>query len=620
MRAPAVATLDFETEAIQKRPLYPPRPVGFSLKRVGEKKSRYYAFGHPEGNNCTFDQAHEVLLDLHRSGEQVLFHNAKFDTDELKTFFGIELPWDRIHDTMFAIFLEDPHASTFALKPSAERLLGLPSTERDELNDWLVQHQPVAGTRITSKNAGAYISYAPGGIVGKYADGDVTRTERIFKMLWPKLHAADMLAAYDRERKLMPILLRNEEEGVQMDVKALRADLATYQQAINDADAWLAKRLKSKDLNMDSNDEVADALERAGIVTEFKTTDTGKRSVAKKNITEDMFSDRKVFQALGYRNRLATCLGTFMGPWLAMAEEGDGRINTNWNQVRQSSSGDNSRGTRTGRLSSNPNLQNIPKGFGTGKDADFVHPAFLKVPELPLMRRYVLPDKGGVFCHRDYNQQELRILAHFENDKLMQAYIDDPELDVHTFVQEQIESVAGLHMEREAVKVLNFGMVYGMGLQKLADGIQCEVEDARKIKTAQRQALPGLDALNRTLKDYGKQDMPIRTWGGRLYYCEAPKIINGKKQTFEYKLLNYLIQGSAADCTKEAIIRYDEMKKEGRFLATVHDEINISAPKAAVKSEMAILREAMESVAFDVHMKSDGKIGKNWSDLTKFKD
>ena len=91
-------------------------------------------------------------------------------------------------------------------------------------------------------------------------------------------------------------------------------------------------------------------------------------------------------------------------------------------------------------------------------------------------------------------------------------------------------------------------------------------------------------------------------------------------QTFEYKLLNYLIQGSAADCTKEAIIRYDAVRQESRFLVTVHDEINISAPAKAIKKEMALLREAMQSVEFDVPMLSDGKTGPRWSSLTKFEE
>ena len=97
-------------------------------------------------------------------------------------------------------------------------------------------------------------------------------------------------------------------------------------------------------------------------------------------------------------------------------------------------------------------------------------------------------------------------------------------------------------------------------------------------------------------------------------------MIQGRMCTFEYKLLNYLVQGSAADCTKEAIIRYDEAKQHGRFLVTVHDEINVSASKKYAKSEMAILREAMESIEFGLPMLSDGESGSNWADLIAFQE
>ena len=80
-------------------------------------------------------------------------------------------------------------------------------------------------------------------------------------------------------------------------------------------------------------------------------------------------------------------------------------------------------------------------------------------------------------------------------------------------------------------------------------------------------------------------------------------------------MLNYLIQGSAADCTKQALINYDSVRKESRFLVTVHDEINISALKKAAKQELELLRQAMEAVEFSVPMLSDAKMGPTWGQL-----
>lgn len=624
-KAPRVITIDFETEGIEQRPVYPPRPVGFSILKPGQKKSRYYAWGHPCENNCSFEEARNALLEAWESDVPLLFHNAKFDVDVAEVHMKMPpLRWERIHDTLFMLAEVDPYAPSLSLKPSAERLLGMAPEERDAVKDWVIANIPEAKKKPSSW--GAYICKAPGKLVGTYADGDVVRTKALFDKLYPEVLEGGMGTAYDRERRLLRVLLANEREGICADLDAMVRDREVYIKAIEAADAWLRKRLNAPDLNVDSDAELAAVLEREGIVTEWEMTKTGKKSTAKKSMTVDKFSDAKVASVLGYRGRASTCISVFMDNWIRMAQHGNGRIFTNWNQVRQSHGNDNA-GARTGRMSSNPNLQNIPKGW-YDKDDGYVHPKFLKaLPELPLMRRYILPDSygkrdQGVFLHRDYNQQELRILAHFEDGKLMTAYNENPRLDVHDFVKDEIERVSGIKLERRAVKVLNFGMVYGMGLAKLAVGIHSTVEDARRIKNAQGAAIPGLKELNKTIVARGKAGLPIATWGGRLYYTEPPQPskFGSGMQTFEYKLLNYLIQGSAADCTKEAVIRYDEARQDSRFLVTVHDEINLSAPSRAVAKEMKILREVMQSVEFDVPMLSDGKFGPNWGSLSKYEE
>lgn len=610
--------VDFETDAIDSRPRYPPKPVGFSIKFPEDRKSRYYAWGHPINNNCSRNDARKVLLGAWKSGQPILFHHAKFDCDVAETHLDMPpLPWHRVHDTMYLLFLYDPHAKSLSLKPAAEKILGMPPEEQEAVRQWLIDN------KIVKKNDskwGAHIAKAPGDLVGVYADGDTMRTLKLFNKIYPEIIRRGMGPAYDRERELMPILLENERQGIRVDLPKLREDAAIYSNAIVVADNWLRRKLKVKDLNIDADKDLAEALDNAGVVAEWTLTETGQKSVAKKNLTVEMFRDKKVASVLGYRNRLSTCVGTFMLPWLNTAENSGGIIYTNWNQVRQSSDGNNSfSGARTGRMSSNPNFQNIPKSFDD-KDDGYVHPKFTTLPELPFMRQYILPDKGGVFCHRDYNQQELRILAHFEDDLLCAGYNENARLDVHDYVQQEIENIYGIHLERRAVKVLNFGMIYGMGLGKLAVGIHSTVEEAKRIKNAQLEAIPGLKALSKDIQARGKAGDAIKTWGGREYFSEEPKIINGRRQTFDYKLLNYLIQGSAADCTKQSIINYHHAKKHGRFLLTVHDETNLSVPKAAVKEEMKILRECMQAVKFDVPMLSDGKTGKNWASLTKFKE
>lgn len=620
VRVPKVNVIDYESFKIEQRPKYPPKPTSVSIQRIGEKKPKFYAWGHPEENNCDEALPRQIMHDIVRSGESMLFHNANFDVDIMQTHWGVgDIDWRRIHDTMFLLFLHDPHSRTLSLKPMSEKILGMAPEERDAVRNWVLAHkaqlEAVHG-KFTPKEAGAFIAYAPGSLVGPYANGDVTRTHALFKYLYPIIDEDGMMASYDRERQLMPILLESERRGVRLDMPGLERDIPIYQNAKATADAWLRKILKAPNLNIDSDREVAEALYQAGVVTSFKLTPTGQRSTAKKNLTPDMFSNAKIASALGYRNRMGTILGTFLENWREMGSH-NGRIHTSWNQVRNSEGSGG--GARTGRMSCKPSLMNIPTDFDDKGDF-YVHPEHLKVPHLPMVRDYVLPEKGHLFGGRDYNQQELRILGHFEDGMLMEAYQENPELDTHSYVKAEVEGILLREIKRKIIKEINFGTIYGQGVPSLAEKLNEEVGVIKQIKDAQLVALPGLKALNEGIKKAAKNGLPIRTWGGRLYYKEEGIVINGRKIDFGYKLLNYLIQGSAADCTKQAIINYDAVKKDGIFLCSVHDENNISAPKKAMKAELRILGEAMADVKFDVAMLSEPYMGPSWGKVEKYKE
>ena len=260
-------TIDFETKAIQRRPVYPPEPVGVALKHNGSR-GRYLSWGHPEGNNSTFEMAHAALRRAYDSGEELLFHNAKFDLEVATKFFNLPMvPWQRYHDTMFQVFLEDPYARSFALKPSAERILSLLPEERDAVQDWLIEHRVVARN---AKDWGAYICEAPADLVGRYAIGDVDRTYALHKHLLPWIKQMGMLESYDRERQVMPILLRNEQQGMRVDADLLAADVARYQRELERADDWLRKKLKTPGLNIDATEDLADALRGEQRIVQYR--------------------------------------------------------------------------------------------------------------------------------------------------------------------------------------------------------------------------------------------------------------------------------------------------------------------------------------------------------------
>src|SRR3989304_2994770 len=124
-----------------------------------------------------------------------------------------------------------------------------------------------------------------------------------------------------------------------------------------------------------------------------------------------------------------------------------------------------------------------------------------------------------------------------------------------------------------------------MGSRELAYRLGIDEGEARKVRRAYLNLFPGLRNLQDDLKYRASVNRSIRTWGGREYYCQPPTFIEGRLRSYDYKLLNYLIQGSAADVTKESLCRLWEAGLPGRFLLSVHDEISYSITGSAKQVE-----------------------------------
>jgi len=629
---------------IKKVPEYPPEPVGVSIKWP-ERPSHYYAWGHETGgNNCSFEEGRWKLEEAWLSDLPTLFHHAKFDLAVAYKRMGLmPLPWDRVHDTMHLAFLADPHSRAIDLKGLAEELLGWAPEARDAVAEWLGEHadallnefgikirfkQGVKPKQANKVSMGENLAYVPGNIVEPYASGDTERTAAIFDHLWPLIIENGMSASYDRERQVMPIFLENELEGIRVDMDRLRPDVAAFREHRGRAEEWVRQRLKVPDLNLDSDEQYAEALSREDIVDDDAWTWTagsktwqasggerGKgpiRSVSKDNLKPKHYNDPRIASAYGYYKKTGKLLGDFMEPWLEQGAANEGYVTTTWNQTRGFDSG-----TRTGRPSTkNPNFLNIAKKL-EGRSDGYRHPDFLDVTPLPLVRRYILPDEDSVFIHRDFDGQELRIFAHFEQGELFHRFLTDPRTDVHDFIRERVLDLTGHEFERTIIKNSNFGKIYGAGVPRIMELMQCGRGEAHRFSGIHGQAMPGIDILNEEIKRVVRSGDPIKTWGGRLYFPEEPKRVKGRWMDFEYKLLNYIVQGSAAECTKEALIRWynhPDRDKSDRFLVTVYDEINISARFERWRQAMKCLREAMESIELDVPMLSSPKIGFNWGD------
>jgi DNA polymerase I-like protein with 3'-5' exonuclease and polymerase domains len=602
--------VDFETDGIEARPKYPPVPRGVAIWVPG-RKPQYLAWGHPTANNCTKEKAQAILQDIWKGTRELLFFHAMFDLDVAETHMGCKLPpWHRVHDALFSLFLKYPHSPSLQLKPASEMILGMKPEEQDAVRNWLVDH----GVITKTQNHGPFICQAPGDVVGRYAIGDLTRTAGLHEKCWGELDAGERVA-YDRERKLLPILLRNAREGMRFDVDRAEKDMPAYEAAVVRADDWLRKRLAAPSLNIDSDKDLGQALDEMKIVTEWNyTPKTKERSTSKKFMTIDRFHDKDVFHVLAYRNKLSTALSLNLRDWSAAARAANGRIFTDWRQVR-SGRGAEIDGARTGRLTCSK-FANVPKDFEDKNDG-YLHPTVIKVPELPLVRRYILADYRQRWGHLDWSQQEFRLMGHYAEGEVLAAYQADPRTDFHVLMDKRLQTEAGLALQRRQVKIVNFMLKYGAGAGRLAAELRIPVMEAKSIAAGVKAATPAIVALDQELKERANRGEPVRTWGGRRYYVEAPHFVEkyGRVMDFGYKMLSYLIQGSGADMMKEALIRYDDIKKDGRMVVTVYDEANISAPAKALKAECALLRQAMESMECDVPMLTDTEVGPSWGEL-----
>lgn len=610
-------TIDFETEAIGDRPdNYPPPPVGVAIQEPG-KSPKYLAWGHPTENNSCYETAAYVLRCLWKSGRDLLFHNAPFDLEVANEWFDLPYPpWHKVHDTQLLAFLDNPHSKALGLKPLADTLLNMPPDEQTELQDWILVNVPEAKRAKTQW--GKYICKAPGKLVGRYAKGDVVRTRKLFDLFMtgtPK-------EAYNRERELQPYLLQATIRGVPIAKRKLKKDLKVYEKALIDVDSSIRKQLQEPDLDIDSPKQLAEALDKRGLVDEWVSTPKGGRSVSAQALAGSC-SDQRLVELMRYRGRLKTGLRTFGNSWLAKAY--DNRLHFKWNQTAGDSDAGKRFGARTGRLSSTPNCQNMPGDRPTHKLEDYF-------PQLPHPREYILPEKGQVLIGRDYCQQELRILAWYLGGPLADAYIRNQALDLHRHAQLQLLENYGIDLARKAFKTMAFGILYGMGVPKISKSLGLEKEEGRRIINAYKALLFGLSDFQRRLKE----DQGVMTWGGRWYDVEPPKmdiisVFNSTTgvyepeevvaQSYGYKLLNYGIQGSAAEATKQATINVHQAIKESTFYLTVHDEFLLSCPKGAVKEEMQRIEEAMMDVDFSpIEMLSDGKISaRNWANMRAYR-
>ena len=193
-------------------------------------------------------------------------------------------------------------------------------------------------------------------------------------------------------------------------------------------------------------------------------------------------------------------------------------------------------------------------------------------------------------------------------------------MDVHKFIQDLIEENTGIALPRRISKTITFLKMYGGGAKKLAEMLDIPINDAYSFYTAYDEAMPEFKQLGKDIEKMVKDGTKLRTWGGRLYDVEPPEYVNGERWEKYYKLSNTLIQGSSADMTKHAMIRYyGHLDRKGRLILQVHDELVVSVEEKYRDSEMELLKWAMNDIpGWDVPIKSTGDYGPNYGELTSW--
>ena len=575
--------------------------IGYALNDAS-----YFPTGHETGPNVENPDAFYERL----RGEALTFDgemvgtNLQYDLDWLRARHGVIFPKAKFRDVQIAEPLLDENRLTYKLNALAKERLNKTKDDED----------------LRRLYGGGYISnmhLVHPAHAAVYGAGDVNLPWELIDEQTRLLEADGLLDLFHIESALFPLLLEMRHRGVRIDLgkaqesyDAIKAEQSDIEKRIDEIagshiDIWAA-------------DSIAIAFDAAGV--EYPKTSTGKPSFRKDWLSSSDLELAKLITQARENDKIA---GTFIKSYI-LDSHIDGRIHCMFNQLKSDEGG-----TVSGRFSSsNPNLQNIPAR----------HPVLG-----PLMRSMFIPEEGMLWGSLDWSQIEYRMLVHYASitkgidaSNAVRMYRNDPTTDFHSMASE----ITGV--PRKQAKNVNFGVVYGMGVPKLAAGLGVSIDEAQDIMQMFQDNAPFmrgmLDRCSNAASDRGF----IRTILGRkrrfdvfevrVYGEKEPQFIreadlqefcNGNRvkstrRAFTHKALNALLQGSAADLMKKAMV---DAWDRGVFEVliphlTVHDELNQSVPDTPEGREaFDELRNVMETtMKLDIPIRADGTLGHNWDE------
>tara|TARA_R100000935_G_scaffold58783_1_gene97919 strand:- start:4398 stop:6314 length:1917 start_codon:yes stop_codon:yes gene_type:complete len=557
----------------------------------------YFPIRHQNGHNMDPAMTMRWLkAQMSTPNVDKIMHNATYDAGWMRAE-GVEVQ-GRIIDTMITGALIDENRWSFGLDAMARDYVSLRKDEK------LLQ----AAAKEWGINAKSEMYKLPPKYVGAYAEQDAVATLKLWDALRIELQKQDLWSVWELETGLIPCLLDMRSKGVRVDLE--KAD--RNKKLIHKRTSELRQEIRKSagvDVDIWAGASITKMFEKLGL--DYPRTESGSASFTKAFLNSH---PHEACQSLVKLREFDKADSTFIDSILK--HEHNGRIHTELHSTRRDEGG-----TVTGRFSSsNPNLQQIPA----------------RQPEIKkLIRGLFIPEEGTKWGSFDYSSQEPRMLVHFAasmpihmQDPVLQTIVEEfntGDVDLHQIVAD----IAGI--TRKQAKTVNLGIMYGMGVDKLANEMAITSGEAKTIIREHREKVPFVKQLADIASKQAGKNGQIRTLLGRLCrfdmwepstfgynkplnIVEAEKTYGGMGQlrrAFTYKALNRLIQGSSADQTKQAML--DCYNAGITPMLTVHDELCFSIES---DEQAAQIKEIMETgVPLKVPSKIDQELKDNWGEI-----
>ena len=506
-----------------------------------------------------------------------LGQNVKYDTHVFANH-GIAVR-GYVHDTLLQSYVLEAH------KPhSLESLATATSTARAELRG--------RGGKGAHQIPFAQVDLAR---AAEYSGEDSEMTLQVHRTLWPQLEAEDKLRfVYEKiEMPTCAVLQRIERHGVLIDAQKL----AQQSKALGERMVALeqeAYALAGQPFNLGSPKQIGEILFGKLGLPVVKKTASGAPSTDEE-VLEKLAEDHPLPQRMLEHRSLSKLKGTYTDKLPLMVNPATGRVHTNYAQAV----------AVTGRLASNdPNLQNIP----------------IRTPEGRRVREAFIAPPGHVILSADYSQIELRIMAHISEDPgLLKAFAEG--LDVHRATASEVFNVPVAEVsseQRRYAKVINFGLIYGMGAFGLASNLGIEQKAAKDYIDRYFARFAGVKRYMDETRARAKELGYVETLFGRRIYLPEINGGNGPRRTgAERQAINAPMQGTAADLIKLAMIAVqaalDAQQRATCMVMQVHDELVFEVPEAELDWARTAVPELMAGVAeLKVPLLAEVGVGANW--------